>query len=248
MRPDATSSRTAIHDGCWRYMNASISRTPGLARRRRPCACASAAVIASGFSHSTCLPARAAAIVHSRVEVVGQRDVDGVDVGVGEERLVRPVRARDPQPVPRPRSPARPRATRCPGPRCAASDGGPGSPSRSRCSPSTARPSGASIAASAVAVPRPGPRRPTGRPPRAPPMRRRRLDTDPLVYESGTRLQERITNLASRPRRRRTAQRNGPPGEPQRHRPRPPRARPPVPLRARRRDRPDAQRDPRARR
>ena len=28
MRPDATSSRTATHDGWWRYMNASIRRTP----------------------------------------------------------------------------------------------------------------------------------------------------------------------------------------------------------------------------
>ena len=68
------------------------------------------------------------------------------------------------------------------------------------------------------------------------------------MYESGTRLQERITNLASRPRRRRTAQRNGPSSEPERNRPRPPRAGPPLAVGARRRDRPDAQRDPRARR
>ena len=66
------------------------------------------------------------------------------------------------------------------------------------------------------------------------------------MYESGTRLQERITNLASRPRRRRAAQRNRSSSEPERHRPRPPRARPPVAVGARRGHRPDAQRDPRA--
>ena len=65
------------------------------------------------------------------------------------------------------------------------------------------------------------------------------------MYESGTRLQERITNLASRPRRRRTAQRNRSSSEPQRHRPRPSRAWSPVPFRARRRHRPHAQRHPR---
>ena len=37
----------------------------------------------SGFSHSTCLPASSAAGIHSRVQVVGQRDVDRVDVGAG---------------------------------------------------------------------------------------------------------------------------------------------------------------------
>ena len=78
--------------------------------------------------------------------------------------------------------------------------------------------------------------------------RPRRLDTDPALYESGTRLQERITNLASRSRRRRAAQRDGPSREPERDRPRAPRARPAVPVGARRRDRPDPQRDPRARR
>ncbi len=60
--------------------------------------CASVAVSASGFSHSTCLPARAAAMVHGGVQVVRERDVDGVDVGVGQHRLVRPVRPLDAQP------------------------------------------------------------------------------------------------------------------------------------------------------
>ena len=64
IRPDATSSRTATHDGCWRYMNASISSTPASAQAST-IVCASPAVSASGFSHSTCLPARAAAIVHA---------------------------------------------------------------------------------------------------------------------------------------------------------------------------------------
>ena len=45
-------------------MNASIRRTPS-PRQTSTIRSASAAVIASGFSHRTCLPARAAAIVHS---------------------------------------------------------------------------------------------------------------------------------------------------------------------------------------
>ena len=64
IRPDATSSRTATHDGWRRYMNASIRWTPA-ARHASTIRSASAAVSASGFSHRTCLPARAAAIVHS---------------------------------------------------------------------------------------------------------------------------------------------------------------------------------------
>ena len=45
-------------------MNASMSATPS-ARQTSTIRSASAAVRASGFSHRTCLPARAAAIVHS---------------------------------------------------------------------------------------------------------------------------------------------------------------------------------------
>ena len=70
IRPDATSSRTATHDGWRRYMNASISRTPS-ASQASTIRSASAAVIASGFSHRTCLPARAAAIVHSACRWLG---------------------------------------------------------------------------------------------------------------------------------------------------------------------------------
>ena len=53
--------------------------------------------MASGFSQRTCFPARAAAIAHARVQVVGQRDVHGVDVGIGQQGLVRSVRPRDAQ-------------------------------------------------------------------------------------------------------------------------------------------------------
>ena len=45
-------------------MNASMSSTPA-ASHAAAIRSASAAVIARGFSHRTCLPARAAAIVHS---------------------------------------------------------------------------------------------------------------------------------------------------------------------------------------
>ena len=75
-------------------MNASIRRTPG-ASAASTIRSASAAVMASGFSHRTCLPAAAAAIVHSAWRWFGQRDVHGVDVRIGEQRLVRAVGARD---------------------------------------------------------------------------------------------------------------------------------------------------------
>ena len=64
IRPEATSSRTATQDGWRRYMNASMSATPSV-RQTSTIRSASAVVRASGFSHRTCLPARAAAIVHS---------------------------------------------------------------------------------------------------------------------------------------------------------------------------------------
>ena len=70
MRPDATRSRTAIQDGCWRYMNASIRRTPA-SRQASTMPWASAAVIASGFSHRTCLPARAASMVQRACRWLG---------------------------------------------------------------------------------------------------------------------------------------------------------------------------------
>ncbi len=51
-------------------MNASISSTPA-SRQASTMPCASSAVIASGFSHSTCFPARAAAIVHRACRWLG---------------------------------------------------------------------------------------------------------------------------------------------------------------------------------
>ena len=163
------------------------------------------------------------------VEVVRQRDVDGVDVRVGEQRLVRPVDRGMPSRRGRLAGPARLARRDARAPRCAATAGGPGSPSPSRCSRSTGRPSGAvDRVAHGGSIPSPTLHR---RPPGAL-GHRRRLDTDPRLAESGTRLQERITNLASRPRRRRAAQRDRSPSEPERDRPRAARARPAVPVRA----------------
>ena len=70
IRPDITSSLTASHVGWSRYMNASISRTPA-SSHAAIMRSASAASIASGFSHSTCLPAPAAAIVHGACKSLG---------------------------------------------------------------------------------------------------------------------------------------------------------------------------------
>jgi hypothetical protein len=42
----------------------------------------------SGFSQSTCLPASAAFVGQRNMQLVGQRIVDGVDVGIGEQLLV----------------------------------------------------------------------------------------------------------------------------------------------------------------
>ena len=68
--PSATSDWTRVHSGWRRYMNASISTTPA---RRQPSIIspASAVVRASGFSHSTCLPAEAARSVHGACRWLG---------------------------------------------------------------------------------------------------------------------------------------------------------------------------------
>ena len=66
IRPDATSSRTATHDGWRRYMNASMSWTPARSARLDHPLGVGARSVASGFSHRTCLPASAAAIAHWR--------------------------------------------------------------------------------------------------------------------------------------------------------------------------------------
>ena len=70
MRPEATRLLTASQVGWSRYMNASISSTPS-ASQAWIIRSASAAVVARGFSHRTCLPARAAAIVHSACRWLG---------------------------------------------------------------------------------------------------------------------------------------------------------------------------------
>ena len=78
-----------------------------------------------------------------QVEVVRQRDVDGVDPGIREQRLVRIVGARDRRARRPPAGRCRHRATRWPRPRRAAParGGRRGSTSRARSTRSTARPS-----------------------------------------------------------------------------------------------------------
>src|SRR5207253_2486695 len=68
--PSFNSSRTRACWGWWRHMKASISSTPA-ARHAPAMRSASAAVRANGFSHSTCLPAFAARIVHSACRLLG---------------------------------------------------------------------------------------------------------------------------------------------------------------------------------
>ena len=80
--------------GWWRYMNASISSTPA-SEQAAAIRSTSAARRLSGFSQRTCLPAAAARIVHSACSAFGQPDVDAVDLGIGEQRLVRVVGTRD---------------------------------------------------------------------------------------------------------------------------------------------------------
>ena len=77
-------------------MKASIRATPA-SRQASIMPAASRASIASGFSHSTCLPAAAARRGPLGVEVVRQWDVHGLDVRIGEQVLVAAVAAGDPQ-------------------------------------------------------------------------------------------------------------------------------------------------------
>ena len=69
--PELTiNRRTATQLGCSRYMNASIRTTPA-SSQAAIIRSASRTVVASGFSHRTCLPAAAAAIVHSACRWMG---------------------------------------------------------------------------------------------------------------------------------------------------------------------------------
>ena len=86
-----------------------------------------AALSANGFSHSTCLPARSAAIVISQWLAVGRGDVDDVDVGIGEQVVVGAVGARDAEPC-------RELLGRVLGPRADGHDLGAGRPASSVCS------------------------------------------------------------------------------------------------------------------
>ena len=98
IRPEATSSRTATQDGWRRYMNASM-RSDALAPADldHP--------LGVGRGQGQRLLAQDVLAGPRRgdrplgVEVVRERDVDGVDLRVGEERLVGAVDARDPVPL-----------------------------------------------------------------------------------------------------------------------------------------------------
>ena len=113
-----TSSRSRCACGWWRHMNASASTRPARSAASNA-ACASSGRRVSGFSHSTCLPASSARIDHGTCSEFGQRDVDRVDVRVGEQRLVAAVRAAEPvlgrvRLGPRPRRGSPPRRPRPP--------------------------------------------------------------------------------------------------------------------------------------
>ena len=69
--PSRTSSRARLQSGCSRYMNASISATPAERQPSTMC-CASAELMASGFSQRTCLPAAAARNVHGACRWFGR--------------------------------------------------------------------------------------------------------------------------------------------------------------------------------
>src|SRR5207249_10369673 len=74
-------------------MNASCSNTPAF-RQASTMVCACTALTASGFSHSTCLPACAARMVHSGCRLLG-RGLYGIDVPIGQQPLIRAVGPRD---------------------------------------------------------------------------------------------------------------------------------------------------------
>ncbi len=68
--PERTIATTRSVRGWKRYMKASMSRTP-CSSAAAAISSHSAASSASGFSHRTCFPARAARIVHSRWRLLG---------------------------------------------------------------------------------------------------------------------------------------------------------------------------------
>ena len=64
MVPSATSLRARVVWGWWRHIRPSTQRRPALSAASKQRA-ASAALVANGFSHRTCLPASSALTVHS---------------------------------------------------------------------------------------------------------------------------------------------------------------------------------------
>ena len=84
-RRPATNSWTRVHSGWTRYMNASISRTPA-ARQPSIISAASAALSAERLLAEHVLAGRGRPQRPLGVQVVGQRDVHRLDVGVGKQR------------------------------------------------------------------------------------------------------------------------------------------------------------------
>jgi hypothetical protein len=64
MAPPATSSRARMVWGWWRYIRPSTQWWPAASAASKQRA-ASSALVANGFSQSTCLPASSALTVHS---------------------------------------------------------------------------------------------------------------------------------------------------------------------------------------
>ena len=85
--PSRSSDSASRTRGCQRYQDASTSSCPAPSATAAISA-TSSAVRPSGFSQSTVLPASERLDRPGQVRVVGQADVDGVDVGVVEQLLV----------------------------------------------------------------------------------------------------------------------------------------------------------------
>ena len=94
MVPSCASSRTLATSGWCRYMKASVMITPCV--RAADCSVRTPAPSSEiGFSTSTCLLGLGRLLRPLDVHRVRQRDVDGVDVGIGEQFLVAAVRSRN---------------------------------------------------------------------------------------------------------------------------------------------------------
>ena len=114
IRPAATRSRTATHDGWRRYMKASMRRHARRASQTSTIRWASSAVMRQRLLAQDVLAGPGGGDRPLGVEVVRERDVHGIDVGVGQERLVGAMGRRDGRAAPPRRVPARRPATRSP--------------------------------------------------------------------------------------------------------------------------------------